>query len=152
MGTGMVASSNRATFRTHRLLHASRHGLIAPVYNDYLREAAASTCLALILGRIASGVPWFLHSTVVPMQLPCQSSHSDVGRRRALNTYPTKLIDLNFHLLKITHICLILAQILANKNVSLSQTQKFTSVGNVCEREVACLLSDCHDPNFISWV
>ena len=101
-----------------RLLHAARHGLIAPVYNDYLREVAASTCLALKLGRIASGVPWFLHSTVVPMQLPCQCS------RKALHSYPAKLIDLNFHPLRITHICLILAQILANIRSTNETDQK----------------------------
>ena len=51
MGTGMIASSS--TLRIHigrvirnlsRLLHA------ALVYSDYLREAAASICLAIILG------------------------------------------------------------------------------------------------------
>ena len=82
MGTGMVPSSS--TFRTHlgmvirdlsRLLHAALHGMEALIYNDYLGEAAASTCLAIIFGGIASSLSWFLHSTGVPMQLPYQCSH-----------------------------------------------------------------------------
>ena len=32
-------------------------------------------CLAIIFGGIASGVPWFLHSTAVPMQLPNRCRH-----------------------------------------------------------------------------
>ena len=36
------------------------------------REAAASTRLAIIFGRIASGIAWFLCSTVVLMQLMYQ--------------------------------------------------------------------------------
>ena len=75
-GTGMIASSS--TFRPDpgrvnrdlfRQLHAVRHGTEIPVYNNHLREAAASSHLAIIFGRIASGVPWFLRSTAVPMQL-----------------------------------------------------------------------------------
>ena len=63
----MIASSS--TFCPHpgrvirdlfRQLHAVWHGTEALVYNNHPREAAASSYLALILGRIASGVPWFL--------------------------------------------------------------------------------------------
>ena len=36
---------------------------------------AASTSLVIIFGWIASGVPWFLLSTAVPMQLLRQRSH-----------------------------------------------------------------------------
>ena len=37
------------------------------VYSNYPKEAAASTHLAIMFGRITSGVPWFLHSTAVPI-------------------------------------------------------------------------------------
>ena len=74
----MVASS--ITFRPHPervirdlfcQLHAVRHGTEALVYSNHPREAAASSYLAIpvIFGRIASGVPWFLCSTAVPMHL-----------------------------------------------------------------------------------
>ena len=75
-GTGMVASSS--TFRPHpervirdlfRQLHAVRHGTEALVYSNLPREAAASSYLAIIFGRIASGVPWFIRSIAVPMHL-----------------------------------------------------------------------------------
>ena len=46
------------------------------VYSDHPREAAASMCLAVISGRIASGVPWFLCSSEVPMQLPRRWHHA----------------------------------------------------------------------------
>ena len=51
------------------MLHAVLHGTEALVYSNHPREAAASTCLAKIFCRIASGVHWFLLSTAVPMQL-----------------------------------------------------------------------------------
>ena len=65
MGTGMVVNSSKPTFLIQlsvirdlsQLLHAARHGTEALVYIDYLGEAEASMCLAIILGRIASGVP-----------------------------------------------------------------------------------------------
>ena len=68
----MVASSStRHIGDLSRQLHAARHGGDqALVYSNHLKEAVASTRLAIILGRFASGVPWFLHSTVVPMR--CQ--------------------------------------------------------------------------------
>ena len=74
-GIGMIASSS--TFRPHpakghrdlfRLLHAVMHGTEALVYINHPREAAASTSLAIIFGRIALGVPWFFLSTAVLMQ------------------------------------------------------------------------------------
>ena len=77
----MIASSS--TFGPHpervirelfRLLHAVRHGTGALVYSNHLREAAASSYLAIIFGWIASGVPWFFRSTVVLMQLSHQCS------------------------------------------------------------------------------
>ena len=52
-----------------RQLHAVWHGTEALVYSNHPREAAASSYLAIIFGRIASGVPRFLHSTAVLMQL-----------------------------------------------------------------------------------
>ena len=55
-----------------RLSHALQHGTEALVYSNHPREAAASTSLAIIFGRIASDVPWFLRSTTVLMQLPYQ--------------------------------------------------------------------------------
>ena len=38
-------------------------------YSNHPREAAASSYLAIIFGRIAGGIPWFLRSTTVPMHL-----------------------------------------------------------------------------------
>ena len=55
-----------------RQLHAVWHGTEALVYSNHPREAAASLYLAIILGQIASGVPWFLRSTAVLMQLSHQ--------------------------------------------------------------------------------
>ena len=79
----MIAGSS--TFLPHsgrvirdllRLLHVTRHGMEALVYSNHVREAAASSYLASrILGRIASGVPWLLCSTVEPMQIPHQCRH-----------------------------------------------------------------------------
>ena len=78
-GTGMVASSR--TFRPHpgrvnrdlfRQLHAVRNGTEALVYSNHPRKTAASSYLAIIFGRIASGIPWFLRSTAVPVQLSHQ--------------------------------------------------------------------------------
>ena len=75
----MMASSS--TFRPYpgrvirhlfRQLHAVRHGTEALVYSNHPREAAASSYPAIIFGRIASGVPWFLRSIAVPMQLSHQ--------------------------------------------------------------------------------
>ena len=40
-----------------RQLHAVRHGTEALVYSNHPREAAASSYLAIIFGRIASGTP-----------------------------------------------------------------------------------------------
>ena len=42
------------------------------LYSNHPRAAAASSYLAIIFGQIASGVPWFLHSTAEPMQHPHQ--------------------------------------------------------------------------------
>ena len=62
----MIASSS--TFRPHQerviwdmfcLSHAVRHQVEALVYSDHSKDAAASSYLAIILSRIASGVPWF---------------------------------------------------------------------------------------------
>ena len=78
-GTGIIASSS--TFRAHpgrvirdlfRQLHAVQHGAEALVYSNHPRKAAASSYMAIIFGRIASGVTWFLRSTAVPMQLSHQ--------------------------------------------------------------------------------
>ena len=78
-GTGMIASSS--TFCPHpgrvsrdlfRHLHAEWHGTEALVYSNHPREAGASLCLAIIFGRIASGIPWLLRSTAVLMQLSHQ--------------------------------------------------------------------------------
>ena len=44
-----------------RLLHAVWHGTEAPVYSDHLRDAAASTCLAITYGLIISGEASLLH-------------------------------------------------------------------------------------------
>ena len=49
------------------VLHVVRHGMGALVCSDYAREAAASTCLAIIFGRTANGVTWLLRSAAVPM-------------------------------------------------------------------------------------
>ena len=74
-GTGMIASST--TFRPHpgrvirdlfRLLNAVLHCTKVLVYSNHQREAAASSYLAIIFRRYASGVPWFLRLTTEPMQ------------------------------------------------------------------------------------
>ena len=66
-GTGMIASSS--TFCPHPgmairdllcQLHDVWHGTEALVYSNNPSEAAASSYLAIIFGRITSGVPWFL--------------------------------------------------------------------------------------------
>ena len=49
-----------------------RHCTEALVYSNHPRAAAASSYLAIIFGRIASGVLWFLRSTAEPMQHPHQ--------------------------------------------------------------------------------
>ena len=49
-----------------------RHCTEALVYSNHPRAAAASSYLAIIFGRIASGLPWFLRSTAEPMQHPHQ--------------------------------------------------------------------------------
>ena len=67
-GTGMIASSN--TFPSVGCF--VRHRTEALVYSNHPRAAAASSYLAIIFGRIASGVPWFLRSTAEPMQHPHQ--------------------------------------------------------------------------------
>ena len=46
-----------------RLLHAVQHGMEALVYSKHPRDAAASSYLTIIFGRIASGMPWFPLST-----------------------------------------------------------------------------------------
>ena len=52
-GTGMIASSS--TFRPHPVRHCTE----ALVYSNHPRAAAASSFLAIILGRIATTlVPW----------------------------------------------------------------------------------------------
>ena len=70
----MIASNS--SFRPHpgrvirdlyRQLHAVWHGTEALVNSNHPREAAVSLYLAIIFGRIASGIPCFLHSTAVPM-------------------------------------------------------------------------------------
>ena len=55
-----------------RQLHAVWHCTEALVYSNHPREAVASSYLAIIFRRIASGVPWFLRSTAVLMQLSHQ--------------------------------------------------------------------------------
>ena len=73
-GTGMIASSS--TFCPHlgrvirdlfRQLHALWHGTEALVYSNHPMEAAASSHLAIILGRIDGGLTWSLRSTAVRM-------------------------------------------------------------------------------------
>ena len=49
-----------------------RHCTEALVHSTHPREAAASSYLAIIFGRIASGVARFLRSTAEPMQHPHQ--------------------------------------------------------------------------------
>ena len=56
-------------------LHAVLHGTETLVYSNHPSEAAASKYLATTFAQIAGGVPWFLRSTVVPMQLPHQCRH-----------------------------------------------------------------------------
>ena len=48
-----------------RLLHAVLHSTESLVYINYPREAAASTCLAIIFRRIANGIPQSFRSTAV---------------------------------------------------------------------------------------
>ena len=71
-GAGMIASSS--TFSPHpgmvirdlfHQLHAIHHGTETLVSSNHPKEAAASPYLAIIFGRIASCIPWFLHSTAV---------------------------------------------------------------------------------------
>ena len=88
-GTRMIANSS--TFRHHpgrvirdlfRLLGGCvRHCTEALVYSNHPRAAAASSYLAIIFGRIASGVPWFLRSTAEPMQHPhqCTAANQQAG-------------------------------------------------------------------------
>ena len=62
----------------------------ALVYSDHPRKTAVFTCLAIIFGQIASGVPLFLRSTAVPMQLSHRctvSAVNGVGRGRHLPLY-----------------------------------------------------------------
>ena len=75
----MIASSS--TFCPHpgrvirdlfRQSHAIRHGTEALVYSTHSREAATTSYLAIIFGRIASGVPWYLRLTAVLMRLSHQ--------------------------------------------------------------------------------
>ena len=79
-GTGMVVSGT-STFCPHLvrvnrgLLHAVRHGTEALIYSHYPREAAASSYLAIIFGRIASGIPWFLHSTALQTVVALNNHH-----------------------------------------------------------------------------
>ena len=83
-GPGMIASST--TFCPHpgrvirdlfRQLHAAWHGTGTLVYINHLREAAASSYLAIIFGRIANGLPWLLCSTAVLMQLSHHKAMND---------------------------------------------------------------------------
>ena len=87
----MIASSS--TFCPHPArvardlfyqLHAVQcvqHDKEALVYSNHPREAAASSYLAIIFGRIASGVPWFLRSTVMPRI----SAGAGVGRGQSFS-------------------------------------------------------------------
>ena len=52
------------------VLHAVCHCTEAMVCSVYPNQAAASACVAIIFGQIASRIPWFLHSKAVSMQLP----------------------------------------------------------------------------------
>ena len=58
------------------LLNAVSHHTEALIYSNYPREATASSYLAIIFVRIASGVSWFLCPTEVPMQLLYQCKHA----------------------------------------------------------------------------
>ena len=58
-----------------RLLHVVRYGTEALVYRNYPRESVDSKCLAIIFGRIASDVPWLLHSTAGPMKFLHRCRH-----------------------------------------------------------------------------
>ena len=58
----MLVEGHRELFR---LSHALQHDTESLVYSYLTREAAASTCLAIILGLIARCVHWFLRSTTV---------------------------------------------------------------------------------------
>ena len=70
----MMAASS-ITFRLFLLLNAVLHGTKALIYSNYPREATASTCLAIVIGHIASGLPWLLPSTAPPVQLSLQCRH-----------------------------------------------------------------------------
>ena len=99
----MIASSS--TFCPHqgrvsrdlfRQLHAVWHSTEALVYSNHPREPAASSYLAIIFGRIASGVPWFppphLNIHVRPSQnLPLSPTIyplSNIYMRRSQNLPP----------------------------------------------------------------
>ena len=78
-GAWMIVSSStfcpnpgRVIRDLFRQLHAAWHGTEALVYSNHLREAATSSYLAIIFGWIASGVPSFLRSAAVLMQLSHQ--------------------------------------------------------------------------------
>ena len=77
-GTGMIASSS--TVRPHlgrairdlfRQLHAVWHGTEA-LQQSSKGSYSLLVSMAIIFRRIASGVPWLLSSTAVPMQLSHQ--------------------------------------------------------------------------------
>ena len=87
----MIASSNtfhpypgRVISDLFRQLHVLWHGTEAPVYSNHPRGAAASSYLAIIFGRIVSGVPWFLRSYEVLMQLAHQCTGNSMFDIRAL--------------------------------------------------------------------
>ena len=62
------------------MLHAVRHGAEALEYSEYQREAACSLNVSgYNLQANVSGVPWFLCSTAVTMQLSQQCRHWAVG-------------------------------------------------------------------------
>ena len=63
----MIASSIRLCFALIRghwdpfcVLHAVMHGTETLVYRNHSKEAAASTCLAIIFVLIASEIHWFV--------------------------------------------------------------------------------------------
>ena len=56
---GIRTSSKEGHRDLLRLSPALQHGTEPPVNSNHPREAAASTSLAIILGRIVSGVPKF---------------------------------------------------------------------------------------------
>ena len=65
---GVSGPSSETLFR---LLHYDdvQHGTETIVHCDNLREAEASTFLAIISGGLLAAYPWFLRSTAVLMQL-----------------------------------------------------------------------------------